>query len=91
MARAIDVRPHRVYAVTRGILDLAMPRQVDSNAASVPGIRLVTLEALENVLSLSRRSRSDAVKDVERIVEEALVRMLAWSPHAQHTVSRLST
>ena len=73
------------------ILDLAMPRQVDANAASVPGIRLVTLEALERVLSLATRSRSDAVKDVERIVEEALVRMLAWSPHAQHTVSRLST
>jgi hypothetical protein len=35
-----------VYAVTRGILDLAMPRQVDPNAASVPGIRLVTLEPL---------------------------------------------
>ena len=73
------------------ILDLAMPRQVDPDAASVPGVRLVTLEALERVLSLATRSRSDAVKEVERIVEEALVRMLAWSPHAQHTVSRLST
>ena len=91
MARAVDVRPHRgVCGHTRD------PRSGDA-ASGRPERRVSArrssrhARSTERVLSLATRSRSDAVKDVERIVEEALVRMLAWSPHAQHTVSRLST
>ena len=61
------------------ILDLAMPQNVNPNAAVVPGVSLVTLEKLERALQGAARSRSDAVEDVERIVEETLARVIAWS------------
>jgi glutamyl-tRNA reductase len=80
-----------VYAVTRGILDLAMPVRSTRMPRQCQAFVSSRSSHSECVLNLATRSRSDAVKDVERIVEEALVRMLAWSPHAQHTVSRLST
>jgi glutamyl-tRNA reductase len=61
------------------ILDLAMPHQVDPNTASMPGVRLVSLEMLERTLQEATRSRSQAIAQVERILDETLSRMLAWS------------
>ena len=62
------------------ILDLAMPREVDSGVTSVHGVVLVTLDTLERAIERAAQSRSDAIADVERIVDETLDRMLAWSP-----------
>ena len=62
------------------ILDLAMPREVDPGVAFVPGVALVTLNMLEAAIERAAQVRSDAISDVERIVDETLDRMLAWSP-----------
>ncbi len=62
------------------ILDLAMPREVDPGVAFVPGVVLVTLNMLEAAIERAAQVRSDAIPDVERIVDETLDRMLAWSP-----------
>jgi len=62
------------------ILDLAMPRQVDPGVAFVPGVVLVTLNMLEAAIERATQMRSDAIADVERIVDETLDRMLTWSP-----------
>jgi glutamyl-tRNA reductase len=62
------------------ILDLAMPRQVDPGVAVVPGVALVTLNMLEAAIERATQMRSDAIADVEQIVDETLDRMLAWSP-----------
>jgi glutamyl-tRNA reductase len=61
------------------ILDLAVPHQVDPQTAMLPGVRLVTLEMLERMLHNAARSRSQAIATVERILDETLSRMLAWS------------
>ncbi len=74
--RAMADRPTRPLL----ILDLAMPRQVDPGVAFVPGVVLVTLNMLEGAIERAAQVRSDAIPDVERIVDETLDRMLAWSP-----------
>jgi glutamyl-tRNA reductase len=62
------------------LLDLAMPSEVDLGVGQVPGVRLVTLDTLERSIERVAQSRSDAITNVERIVEETLDRLLAWSP-----------
>jgi glutamyl-tRNA reductase len=65
------------------ILDLTMPRGVDSGVTTVPGVALVSLDTLERIIERAAQSRSDAIADVERVVDETLVRMLTWSPTVQ--------
>ena len=62
------------------LLDLAMPSEVDLGVAHVPGVRLVTLDTLERSIERVAQSRSEAITNVERIVEETLNRLFAWSP-----------
>jgi glutamyl-tRNA reductase len=61
------------------ILDLAMPSEVDRGVADIPGLRLVTLDVLERSIERVAQSRCEAISAVERIVEETLDRLFAWS------------
>ena len=76
--RAMADRPTRPLL----ILDLAMPREVDPGVAFVPGVVLVSLDVLERSIERVAHSRSDAIASVERIVDETLDRLFAWSPRA---------
>jgi glutamyl-tRNA reductase len=62
------------------ILDLGMPSEVDLGVAHIPGVRLVTLDMLERSIERVAQSRSEAITNVERIVEETLDRLFVWSP-----------
>ena len=68
------------------VLDLEMPQAVDPAVAHVSGVRLVTLDMLERVVEATAHCRGGAIKEVERIVEQTLDRMLAWSPRPPRSV-----
>lgn len=60
------------------VIDIAVPRDVDPNAAGLPGLRLYTLDDLEAIAEANRRERQAEALRVERIVEEETERFHAW-------------
>jgi glutamyl-tRNA reductase len=59
------------------VLDLAVPRDVDPAAASIPGVRLADLDDLAPLLGERRGDASDEVADARTIVEEEVRRFSA--------------
>ncbi|MGH2663911.1 MAG: glutamyl-tRNA reductase [Actinomycetota bacterium] len=55
---------------TRFVLDLAVPRDVDPSAGDLPGIRVVDIDDLRDVVVATRGDARDEVAAVERIVGE---------------------
>jgi glutamyl-tRNA reductase len=73
--------PHKILsreeaeAIVRGregrplvIVDLAMPRDVDSAVRDVPGVYLYDLDDLENVADHNAHEREDAIADAQKIL-----------------------
>lgn len=60
------------------IVDIAVPRDVDPEVASLPGVVLRDIEHLKGVVEASLGSRMSEVAAVERIVDEELGRFLEW-------------
>ena len=59
------------------LLDLAVPRDVESDAAEVRGVRVADIDALRDVVADARREAEDAVGRVREIVEEETARYAA--------------
>jgi glutamyl-tRNA reductase len=57
------------------ILDVALPRDVDPEAAGVPGVTLLDLDQLKPVVE--NATAADDVREARRIVEEELARYVA--------------
>jgi glutamyl-tRNA reductase len=70
--RAVKAREGRPLAV----LDLALPHDVDPSVAELPGVTLVTLTSLQQVLDAS--STGDEVEAAKRIVTDGVADFLAW-------------
>jgi glutamyl-tRNA reductase len=60
------------------LLDLAVPRDVEANAAELPDVFLYTIDDLKQVIDGSQRSRERAAHDAEAIIELQVERYLAW-------------
>jgi glutamyl-tRNA reductase len=60
------------------LVDLAMPRDVDPAAASLPGVALYDLDALQSIVDGGRAVRVAALPDVERRIDEELARIDDW-------------
>ena len=60
------------------IVDIAVPRDVEPAAATVPNVRLYTLDDLEAIAEANRRERRAEVHKVERIVTEELGKFRTW-------------
>jgi glutamyl-tRNA reductase len=54
----------------RFVLDLAVPRDVDPSAAELPGVRVVDIDDLRDVVAATRGDTRDEVDAVRRIVGE---------------------
>ena len=80
--RAASLRFCREHAGTAErpllMLDLSMPRNVEPEAGGLPGVTLLDLDALHPPLAVAEEERRIAVPAAERIVEEELLRYLAW-------------
>ncbi len=60
------------------LLDLAMPRNVDPRAASLPGITLIDLDSLHQPIVAAETARMSAVPDAERIVDHEMRWLRHW-------------
>jgi glutamyl-tRNA reductase len=60
------------------IVDLALPRDVDPEAASVGGVILHDLDGLQSIVDRGRAVRAAALPDVERRIDDELARIDEW-------------
>lgn len=58
------------------LIDIAQPRDVAPPVASLPGIDLYDLDALESITGETTERRRSAAQHVERMIEEAMDRLL---------------
>ncbi|MFN8538861.1 MAG: hypothetical protein U0232_15470 [Thermomicrobiales bacterium] len=59
--------------------DLAVPRDIDFAAATLPGVELHDVDALAPACAAAREARRDAVAAAEALVAEEAERFLSWS------------
>jgi glutamyl-tRNA reductase len=74
VAEAMLARPERPLF----IVDIAVPRDVDPEAARIPNVRLVDIDALKGVVDISLERRREAIPLVEEIVSEHVARFAQW-------------
>jgi glutamyl-tRNA reductase len=60
------------------IVDLAVPRDVDPDAAALPNVTLVDVDDLQPVIDERLEVRREAIPEVERIIEHYRDRFLRW-------------
>ncbi|MGD0472501.1 MAG: glutamyl-tRNA reductase [Candidatus Velthaea sp.] len=60
------------------IIDIAVPRDVDPEVASVPGVHLVDIDALQHVVDDNLDHRREAIPLVEEIISEHTERFHSW-------------
>jgi len=73
------------------LIDLAVPRDVDSAAAELEGVSLYDIDDLEAVIARNRRVRDAEARRAEGIIEEEIQRFAAWlgSLEVRPTISSL--
>lgn len=60
------------------IIDLAMPRNVDARAASLPGVMLIDLDALRPDVTATEQTRRESIPAAEAVVAEELHGFAEW-------------
>ena len=60
------------------LIDLAVPRDIDPEVASVPGIHLYDIDDLASVVSTNLLRRQAEIEAVQAIVEDEVNRFMAW-------------
>ncbi len=60
------------------IVDLAVPRDIDPEAATVRNVTLIDVDDLQPVIDERLQVRREAIPDVEKIIERARDRFLRW-------------
>ncbi|MBV9407959.1 MAG: glutamyl-tRNA reductase [Candidatus Eremiobacteraeota bacterium] len=74
VAEAMLARPEQPLF----IVDIAVPRDVDPEVTRIPGIGLVDIDGLKNVVDVTLEKRREAIPLVEEIVAEHVERFLQW-------------
>ena len=60
------------------LFDLAMPRDIDPDAAQIEGVRLFNIDDLSAIAEENLERRKRAAVDAEEIVEQELSRFMTW-------------
>jgi glutamyl-tRNA reductase len=60
------------------LIDLAVPRDIDSSCADIPGIELYDVDDLQAVISRNRKVRQVEARKAEGIIEEEIQHFAAW-------------
>lgn len=60
------------------LIDLAVPRDIDSDVVEVPGIHLYTVDDLQNVINHTMERRSAALTAAKKIVREEVNAFKEW-------------
>ena len=60
------------------MIDMAIPRDVDSLVTTIDGVMVYTMEDLETIAEANRREREAEAHKVERIVDEEVRQFVRW-------------
>ncbi|MGI8411745.1 MAG: glutamyl-tRNA reductase [Solirubrobacteraceae bacterium] len=60
------------------LIDLAVPRDIDSSCAEIEGVSLYDIDDLQSVIARNRRVRQGEARKAEGIVEEEIQHFAAW-------------
>ena len=60
------------------LIDLAVPRNIDPEVRHLPGVTLLDVDALGNIVESFRRQRASAVENSEQIIEEEVGGFERW-------------
>jgi glutamyl-tRNA reductase len=74
VAAAMRERPDRPLF----IVDIAVPRDVDPEVATIPGVRVVDVDGLRGVVDVTLEHRREAIPLVEEIIAEHAERYGQW-------------
>ncbi|MEO2107556.1 MAG: glutamyl-tRNA reductase [Actinomycetota bacterium] len=75
--RAMQQRPDRPLV----LVDLAVPRDIDTDVHAIPGVSVVDIESMRSVVA--QGPTGDAVRDARAIVAQEADEFLAWSRGVQ--------
>lgn len=71
---AIEARRHRpVFMV-----DIAVPRDIDAQVADLDDVYLYTVDDLQNVIQDNLRSREEAARQAETIIDSQVHELMSW-------------
>ena len=60
------------------LIDLAVPRDIDSSCAELPGVSLYDIDDLQAVIARNRKVRQAEARRADGIVEEEIQQFAAW-------------
>src|SRR5437763_16665366 len=60
------------------LIDLAVPRDIDSDCAGIDGVSLYDIDDLQAVIARNRRVRQAEARKAEGIIEEEIQHFAAW-------------
>ncbi|MGI8903943.1 MAG: glutamyl-tRNA reductase [Solirubrobacteraceae bacterium] len=60
------------------LIDLAVPRDIDSTCAEIPGVSLYDIDDLQAVIARNRTVRQGEARRAEGIIEEEIQRFAVW-------------
>jgi glutamyl-tRNA reductase len=71
------------------IVDLAVPRDVETSVAELPGVALYDIDQLQSVLDMNLHQREAAIPQVEAIIQDEQATFLTWL-HSRQAVPVLT-
>jgi glutamyl-tRNA reductase len=60
------------------LIDLAVPRDIDSECAGIPGVSLYDIDDLQAVIDRNRKVRQGEARKAEGVIEEEIQNFAAW-------------
>jgi glutamyl-tRNA reductase len=72
--RALKTRKHRPMLM----IDIAVPRDIEPEAAELDDVFLYTVDDLRDIIQDGLRSRQEAAKQAEELIENQVIRFMGW-------------
>jgi glutamyl-tRNA reductase len=60
------------------LLDLAVPRDIEREVASIPGVRLFDVDDLQKICDTNRAARAAEIDHADQIIDEAVAKFTEW-------------
>ena len=74
----VEAARHLRAEETLQLVDIAVPRDIDPCASTIPGVHLIDIDDIQAVVEESLAMRSHYVEPAERIIGDQIERLTAW-------------